>query len=130
MPMSKDNNADAYKYSQKALELSVSATKKEQALIQALTKRYTEDPPEDRASLDSIYADEMRLVAHRYRDDIDINTLFVESMMDCMPWEYWLPNGEPKTRTREVLAVLDYIAEKDPSHPGACHYYIHAKTYI
>ena len=43
-----------------------------------------------------------------------------------MPWEYWLPDGEPKARTREVLAVLDFIAENDPNHPGACHYYIHA----
>ena len=126
MPMSKDSNADAYKYTQKALALSGSSTKMEQALIQALVKRYAENPPEDRASLDSIYADEMRLVSQRYREEIDIATLFVESLMDCMPWNYWLADGQPKASTREALAVLDYIAEKDPDHPGASHYYIHA----
>ena len=126
MPMSIDNNEDAYKYSQKALALSAGTSKIEQALIQALTKRYAATPPEDRTGLDSIYADEMRFVSQRFREEIDVATLFVESLMDCMPWDYWLPDGQPRPRTREVLAVLDYIAEKDPNHPGACHYYIHA----
>lgn len=126
MPMSKDNNEDAYSYGQEALKLSKNITKKEQALINALITRYAEDPPENRFSLDSIYADEMRIVSQRYREDMDIATLFVESLMDCMPWQYWMPDGSPKLRTRETLAVLDYIAEKEPNHPGANHYYIHA----
>ncbi len=126
MPMSPDNNEDAYAYTQEALKLSENCTKIEKALIHALTTRYTIDAPEDRSSLDSIYADEMRLVSQRYREEMDVATLFVESLMDCMPWQYWLPDGKPKMRTREALAVLDYIAEKEPNHPGANHYYIHA----
>lgn len=125
-PMLPENNADAYSYSQKAVALSPGTSDMEKALINALEKRYDEAPPEDRSALDSIYAEEMRYVSQRYRDEMDIATLFVESLMDCMPWDYWLPDGQPKPRTRETLAVLDYIAEKDPSHPGACHFYIHA----
>ena len=126
MTMPEANNSDAYKYSQKALKLSENTSNIEQALIKALITRYAENPPEDRSSLDSIYADEMRFVSQRYRDEMDIATLFVESLMDCMPWQYWEADGRPKARTREVLAVLDYIAEKEPNHPGANHYYIHA----
>ncbi len=126
MPMAATNNAEAYEFTQKALSLSQNSTKIEKALINALTTRYTPTPPEDRSSLDSIYADEMRFVSQRYREEMDVATLFVESLMDCMPWEYWLPGGQPKPRTREALAVLDYIAEKEPNHPGANHYYIHA----
>jgi len=126
MPMSVDNNEDAYNYTQKAVTLSENCTKIEKALINALTTRYAQDAPEDRSGLDSIYADEMRLVSQRYREEMDVATLFVESLMDCMPWQYWLPDGQPKMRTREALAVLDYIAEKEPNHPGANHYYIHA----
>ena len=125
-PMSPDNNADAYAFSRKALALSEKGTAKEKALIQALLTRYAENPPEDRSSLDSIYADEMRYVSQRYREEMDIATLFVESLMDCIPWDYWEADGQPKPRTREALAILDYIAEKEPSHPGACHFYIHA----
>ncbi len=126
MPMPEANNADAYAYSQKALILSEKVSKIEKALINALVTRYTEIPPANRYALDSIYSEEMRFVAQRYREEIDIATLFVESLMDCMPWDYWLPDGQPKPRTREALAVLDYIAEKEPNHPGANHYYIHA----
>ena len=126
MPMSPDNNADAFAYTQKAIALSENCSNIEKALIHALTFRYAEEAPEDRSGLDSIYADEMRLVSQRYREEMDVATLFVESLMDCMPWQYWLPDGQPKMRTREALAVLDYIAEKEPNHPGANHYYIHA----
>lgn len=125
MPMSPDNNEDAYRYAQKAQILSGNCSPKEKALISALTTRYAEEAPKDRSGLDSLYAIEMRLVSQRYRDDMDIASLFVESLMDCMPWQYWLEDGEPKDRTREALAVLDYIAENDPDHPGANHFYIH-----
>ncbi len=126
MPMAEANNADAYAFTQKALGLSENVSKIEKALINALVMRYAETPPADRAGLDSIYAEEMRFVAQRYREEIDVATLFVESLMDCMPWNYWEADGQPKSRTREALAVLDYIAEKEPNHPGANHYYIHA----
>lgn len=125
MPMLNDNNADALKYSQKAWELSKSTSAEEKALIYALKQRYSADTLIHRKALDSIYADEMRLVSQRFRESMDIATLFVESLMNCMPWQYWHPDDTPKLRTREALAVLDYIAEKDPSHPGANHYYIH-----
>ncbi len=102
------------------------ASDKERALIEALTVRYTEKPPADRSLLDRAYADAMRSVAARFRDDLQVQTLFAEAMMDTMPWAYWTEEGEPKPLTEEVFATLDYVLERDPDHPGANHFYIHA----
>lgn len=125
-PMPEEAFAEAYRFTQRALELRQSCTPKEQALIEALAKRYQENPPKDRSALDMAYANAMRSVANRYRDDVDILTLFAEALMDTMPWDYWEKDGTPKDATKEMLAMLDYVLEKDPEHPGANHYYIHA----
>ena len=65
-------------------------------------------------------------MSQRYRDDLDIATLFAESLMDLVPWDYWMEDSSPKPETREAHAVLDYVLEKDPNHAGANHYYIHS----
>jgi tetratricopeptide (TPR) repeat protein len=102
------------------------ASEKERALIEALQSRYAETPPEDRAPLDLAYADAMRVVAKRFPEDLNIQTLFAEAMMDTMPWAYWTEEREPKPLTKEVFATLDFVLENDPAHPGANHFYIHA----
>lgn len=71
----------------------------------------------------------MRSVAKRFPDDLQIQTLFAEAMMDSMPWAYWTEEGKPKPLTEEVFATLDYVIERDPDHPGANHFYIHAGRY-
>jgi hypothetical protein len=47
-------------------------------------------------------------------------------MMDTMPWAYWTKDAQPKPLTEEVFATLDFVLERDPDHPGANHFYIHA----
>src|SRR5205085_4484219 len=47
-------------------------------------------------------------------------------LMDTMPWNYWLPDGQPKPETAEVIATLEDVLKRNPDHPGANHYYIHA----
>lgn len=125
VPMPETQIQDAYLFSRMAVEKSKNASPKEQALIQALTKRYIENPPADRTELDKAYSEEMRYVASRYREDLDIVTLYAESLMDLMPWNYWEEDQSPKPATREIQSILDYVIEKDESHPGANHYYIH-----
>lgn len=125
-PMQSAVTAEALKYSKKALVLSANVSPVEKALIEALSKRYIENPPENRIALDQIYAEEMRLVAHRFRENVDVLTLFAEALMDTMPWDYWQADGSPKAATREMHATLDYVLEKMPDHPGANHYYIHS----
>src|SRR5262249_394000 len=61
-----------------------------------------------------------------YPDDLDAATLFAESLMVLRPWDLWTVDGQPQPATLEIVATLEQVLEKDPNHPGANHYYIHA----
>ena len=125
VPMPESQWKDAFDYSRKALDRIDHVSDKEKALIHALTYRYHEEPIEDRSQLDIDYSNEMKYVSSRYREDLDIATLYAESLMDLMPWDYWQEDDSPKPATREIQTLLDYVLEKDEDHPGANHYYIH-----
>jgi hypothetical protein len=101
-------------------------TPREQAFIAALATRYSDKPDADRDALDRSYADAMRLLAQRFPDDLDAATLFAESLMDLTPWAYWTKTGAQTAYTAEIIAQLERVMAKDPIHPGANHYYIHA----
>jgi tetratricopeptide (TPR) repeat protein len=124
--MSSENNTAAWKALQKAMALQGKATKREQAYIGALSKRYEAEHREDRAALDKAYANAMRDLAGMYPDDVDAQTLFAEALMDTMPWDYWLKDRSPKPETQEAFAALRFVLSRNPDHPGANHYYIHA----
>ncbi len=121
-----DRELKAYETLGEAVARSEHASEKERALIEALQARYAATPPEDRSSLDLAYADAMRAVAKGFPDDLQIQTLFAEAMMDTMPWAYWTKDAQPKPLTEEVFVTLDFVLERDPDHPGANHFYIHA----
>lgn len=121
-----DREVKAYETLQEAKARAPKVSEKERALIEALGARYAATPPSDRAPLDQAYADAMRRVAHRFPDDLQIQALFAEAMMDTMPWAYWTEDGEPKPLTEDVFVTLDFVIERDPDHPGANHFYIHA----
>jgi tetratricopeptide (TPR) repeat protein len=123
---SPEREVKAYETLREAVARLEHANDKERALIEALKTRYQETPPSDRSALDQAYADAMRSVAKRFPDDLEIQALFAEAMMDTMPWAYWTEDGKPKPLTQEVFATLEYILERDPDHPGANHFYIHA----
>jgi tetratricopeptide (TPR) repeat protein len=46
--------------------------------------------------------------------------------MDLRPWDYWTADGQPQEGIAEALALLERVVAEDPTHPGACHFYIHA----
>lgn len=123
--MAKADAHEAWQAVQTAIAHSQHATPKEQAYIQALAKRYAAKPPADRRPLDLAYANAMRQVARQFPDDPDAGTLFAEALMDTMPWNYW-DNGKPKPATVEILNHLEAALQRDPNHPGANHFYIHA----
>ena len=107
-----------------AESLMVSASPREQALIRALKKRYS-GADEDRKANDKAYADAMREVHRSFPDDADIAVLYVESMMDLRPWDYWMRDGHPHEGTDEIVAVTEDVLRRHPVHPGALHMYIH-----
>jgi tetratricopeptide (TPR) repeat protein len=116
----------AYEAVQKALLLAPGATEKEHDYIQALARRYSSDPKVDLRKLDAEYAVAMRELSKHYPDDLDAATLYAESLMDLHPWKLWSLDGRPAEGTEEILAVLESVLRRDPSHIGANHYYIHA----
>ncbi len=124
--MSEEQSKLAYDAAQKAIQSLDDESPVEQALVRAVAKRYEWPAPEDRSSLDQAYADAMEAVWHQFPDDADVGALFAESLMDLQPWDLWTPQGVPKGRVLEVLAVLERTLAKTPNHPGANHFYIHA----
>jgi tetratricopeptide (TPR) repeat protein len=115
----------AYTAIQQAVALSHNATEREQAYITAMATRYVAEPVEDRAELDLAYANAMRDVAQQYPEDLDAQTIFVEALMDTMPWDYWLEDGSPKPETIEMMHTLESVLDRNPDHAGALHLYIH-----
>ena len=124
--MSDDERARAYAAIQTALALNSNASAVERDYIDALATRYDGDPSTSREPLDKAYEIAMRELHHKYPLDDDAASLFAESMMNTMPWDYWLDPENPKPLTVEVLEVLETVLDRSPQHPLAIHLYIHA----
>ena len=125
-PMDSASGVAAYDAAQHALRLSGAASPWEKAYIKAVAARYAPVPPAQRAALDSAYAYGMAAVSRQYPRDLDAAALYAESLMDLRPWNYWAPDGKPYPGTDEIVRQLQSVLQRDPEHPGACHYYIHA----
>jgi tetratricopeptide (TPR) repeat protein len=127
MPMQEDAVAPAFAAAEKARGLSAKASPREQALIAAVATRYAKDAKADRAPLDAAYASAMAKVATQFPDDNEIAVLYAESVMDLSPWNYWQPGGRaPNPQSGPIVPTLERVLARDPNHPGAIHYYIHA----
>jgi tetratricopeptide (TPR) repeat protein len=114
---------------QKAREQAPHASAVEQGLIEALTTRYPTSEPLDPASLEPVtraYANAMRELAQRFPQDLDVQTLSAEAAMNVHAWKLWSPDGQPTEGTPEIEARLESVLRRDPGHPGANHYYVHA----
>jgi tetratricopeptide (TPR) repeat protein len=125
LPMDPDRNAKAVEAMAKAKAIAPSGGV-ERALIDALAVRYSADPVADRTKLDEAYAGAMRAVHERFPADDDVATLYAEAMMDLRPWKFWSADGTPAPGTLDIVATLEGVMKRNPKHPGANHYYIHA----
>ena len=127
LPMDTSAARPAYDAAQKALKYASKTTPREQALIQALATRYSVTGSANRAPLDSAWAKAIGAVWQRFPADDDVAALYAEALMDLRPWNYWTNGGRPKApSTLEALRALEPVVKRNPGHPGACHYYIHA----
>lgn len=129
-PMFPEAVAPAVQAAASAMRLAHRATPAEQALIRAVSTRYSAEPNADRGekrgALDKAYADAMAAAARAHPNDDTIQVLFAEALMDIAPWDYWAAAGtQPKHRMGEAVDALERVLERNPSHPGAAHYYIH-----
>lgn len=105
------------------------ATPVEQALIGALAKRYKgPEPvgPDAMQPFNTAYANAMRAVARQFPEDDDVQVFFAEALMTANPWKLWTVDGKAAPGTDEIVATLETVLARNPQHPGANHYYIHA----
>jgi tetratricopeptide (TPR) repeat protein len=110
-----------------ALERAPRASAREQDYIRAIQKRYpSANPKSDWKKFHLEYSNAMRALVKKYPDDLDAATLFAESLMMLRPWQLWTADGKPAPGTLELVAVLESVLKRNPHHPGANHFYIHA----
>lgn len=99
----------------------------ERAYVAAIAKRYASpDPSSDWLAFHRDYSNAMRAMVEKYPDDLDAATQFAESLMMLRPWQLWTLDGQPAPGTLELVAVLESVLKRNPNHPGANHFYIHA----
>ena len=130
MPLMAEPRARAgWEALEKARANAGSASPVEQALIAALAKRFDGPKPLDptnSAPLLDAYVKAMEEVARRFPDDLDVRTMLAEGLMNTNPWKLWTADGKPGPGTPTILAELRNVLARDPRHPGANHYWIHA----
>lgn len=129
IPMLPDRAQAAWDALDHAKENAAGATPVEQALISALQKRYPGPEPLDPPAMQpyvEAYAQAMGEVARKFPDDLDVQTMYAEALMTSNPWKLWSLDGKPARGTEEILARLEAVLARQPQHPGANHYYIHA----
>ncbi|HSM62203.1 MAG TPA: hypothetical protein VK849_15450 [Longimicrobiales bacterium] len=125
-PMGESDAPRAHLAIRRALELvDGNTTPVERAMIEAMAVRYEpEHDPDRRRSLDEAWSEAIAEVWARYRDDLDVGTLYGESLMLLQPrrgrWDV------EKPEVQQIHRVLEDVLARDLSHPGACHLYVHA----
>lgn len=96
-----------------------SLTPRERAYLQAVKRLYGEG---DEAARDKAYAVAMEKVCRDYPDDLEAAAFYALALLGSVR------SGDPaglRTRMRAGAIALE-VARKDPDHPGATHYILHA----
>ncbi|MDO6518218.1 tetratricopeptide repeat protein [Zobellia uliginosa] len=101
------------------------ASRKEQALIEALSARYSTDLNKDPDLLDMAYFKKMEKVVEQFPDDAHIQILFAQSAMNTVRWNYWDKEGNPSPNIKAAKEALEKAMKLEPENPGGHHYYIH-----
>jgi len=126
-PMESARVSVAMKALARARDLESGAAPRERALIDALRTRYSVSPRISRATLDKAYMIAMKGVTSKDPADLDAATLYAESILDVAGGDrLYDGRGRAGRLTPSLVATLHAVLQRDPSHIGACHYYIHA----
>ncbi len=122
----------AYDATQAALALADTVTPVEAALIRALPARYPERGlGADMHAWDYDFADAMRAAFAAHPDQLDLRTVYAESLLNLTPWKMWdlaagaPAKGAPTLEAQEVLETALNTSDGAMTHPGLLHLYIH-----
>ena len=84
-------------------------------------------PTGDQMVREQAYSDAMGALSKKFPDDLDVATLYAESLMNLRPWRLYTKDGTPEPGTDTIVAHARRRDEaRTRNHPGANHYYIHA----
>lgn len=101
------------------------ATDVERALIDAMAVRFEEvHEIDERARLDTLYSNAMADVYAQFPTDLDVGTLYAESLMLLEPRRGRWDASDPDVL--KIHGILEAVLSQNIKHPGACHLYIHA----
>lgn len=121
-----EREQQAYQAAQQAVANRDGMTDVERALIDAIAVRFSHAEGADREKRMNAYAGAMEQVYARFSSDPDVAALYSAAVMDTMPWNYYLEDGQPKPQIVKVVTALEKAMQLAPDHPGTHHYYIHA----
>src|SRR5438309_1652212 len=99
----------------------LSSSDRERGFIDALSLIYTNTdslPYQERLNR---YAEAMRTLARRYRDDAECQIFYALALIATAP-----PSDATHAKQKEAVAILEPLFKKSPQHPGIAHYMIHA----
>jgi hypothetical protein len=117
----------AHQHLTHAQERAANGNEAERAFIDALARRYVATPNDgNQPAREAAYSAAMGEVSKRFPDDLDAATLYAESMMNLRPWKLYTFHGDPEPGTEEIVKTLESVMNRNPKHPGANHYHIHA----
>lgn len=71
------------------------------------------------------YRTALRVLHEKYPYDLDAASLYAESLMVPVRWAWW-KNGQPNGEMAKCIRTLESVLKRDPDHPGANHFYVHA----
>ena len=128
--------AFCHEYAYQAAALKDGASAVEQALIDALCRKYAKPRAKHAAALENwlyAFADAMRGVYQQFEDDLDVICLTAEALVNLTPWQLWnLQLGIPAedAATEEAIRILEagldiVTCRNMKPHPGILHFYIH-----
>ncbi len=118
--------AQAHAAIEKARALAAGGPAEERDYVEAAAARTSRDPQPDAARLALAYKDAMRGLWQKYPYDLDAGALYAEALMIPDRWKWWTPDGRPSAFTEEAVAVLEQVLRRNPDHPGANHFMVHA----
>ena len=124
--LEKINEANA-----KARDNASRSSELEKALINAVQVRVPKGLDEaDFRACNEEYAEAMSSAYKQFGDDLDIASLYADSIMNLSAWDLWdLKTGKPTpgARSLEAKAILDKALGQEGvyKHPGVLHLYIH-----
>ena len=107
-------------------------SKVEKAMVKAISHRVDTVNSGSYIHWNERYMRAMGELHSNFPDDLDVVTLYAESMMNLTPWKLWnLYTGEPAVGSHalEIKTILDHALHTQPeaahNHPGIVHLYIH-----